>query len=125
MTYHINGRSVFVSKGVSIGDLVKITNFGHLYTTYYKAFEYFWGSKHDDFHDSKGHLMKPNYWDKNSFIKNIWKVVNIAKHGTQDEFICHLCDYYGRNLVMGLKGLTIIREGKKRKTALTLTIIDR
>lgn len=116
--YRVETRNGVVSirnkHNVAIGDIVKITVFGQIYSTYHRAFKCFWGDENDGFHSRGGLKLRP--YITNGLYSNIWKVVGIGSHmNYYGTLILHLKDMFGRNLVIGMDGVRIIRKAKKRE----------
>lgn len=126
MTYKIiedgiNKGTVVVENGIAVNDMVSVMHYGSVYPTYYNAFKHFWGSPNDSFHSSGGGLLQ--HYIERGLYANIWRVINIAKHGTLGVIVCHIKDVYGRNLVVDINALRTIKEVQNKPSAIEIQII--
>lgn len=85
-----------------LGDVVRITNHGHIYSTYYKAFEYF---KIIDKCIPKNGIFFLDY-EKN-MSKTNWIVVDLAFHENDKNVVLyHIKNQYGQHLVVNERAIT-------------------
>ena len=97
-----NGRNHKVMRSlVRVGDLVKIKNWGGIYSLYTNAFETFTGKSDKPYYC--------NYRNRKSAIGNknkLFKVIDIAEHGTFDgEMLFYVIDNERRGAVVSSKYL--------------------
>ena len=106
-----NGEIKFCESKCWVGDIVNISSLGHHYPTYTDAFLYFWGTnKNDDKHS-----------DVNSKTQ-LWKVINIAMHGSLHSLIYHIRNLHGENLVIGQCGIKVVSQNKNNPPSSLPTI---
>lgn len=96
---------------MGVGDIVRIKDNTYVWPTFQNAFKALWGKKSDDFHNICGQMLV----DYNEGLYgNIWTIVNIACHPWYDAIIlCHLKDFSGRNILVGLNGLELVKRRSK------------
>lgn len=131
MAYKIGQHStIFIPDGLRVGDIVKVENFGGTYPTYRAAFFVFFGGAYDDFHDGESGYQHTQY-PLEGLYKNMWKVVGIGLHrncsvsyATKASILCHLKDYCGRNLVVGMAHLKVIRKSKDERDTFPIVKLE-
>lgn len=95
-----------------IGDYVHVSDIGHQYTSYTRAFKYFWGDT-------------PNV-DLHNVVKtdNLWKIINMTAHGSNyNNILCHIRNRKGDNAVIGIDGLKLSNFHKRNRRPIKPIII--
>ena len=116
MTYQLE-RS-FKDSDICVGDIVKITNIGHYYPTFTKAFKFFFGD--DPHYDARLVESQIPHGDKRP-----WRVMAIAEHEFFNTLICYIQDMNRNKLVIGIEGIRPIRRvNKDRNTIIKVPAIN-
>lgn len=90
-----------------VGDIVKVKNWGESYSTYKDAFVHFTGKCQAPYYSNL-------YWqDEKDARKNAgdFKIIGVAEHGTNKHYIiAYIRDRVGRDQVIGLEGLQLVKQ---------------
>jgi len=103
-----------------VGDIVRVTNWGEVYPSYIEAFRYFTNSSDipyyscDDFYAQKRR--------REDGDKQLFKIIKIAEHGEFKDILCYIQDRAKRGVVIGQKGLKLVKQFPLRKNE-TINII--
>lgn len=99
-----------------VGDIVRVKNWGEVYSTYYKAFAFLTGRMEAPYYSL-------NYLRQIAGNEQLFKIIKIAEHG---EFAGHILFYIQdrakRGVVIALEGLKLVKQFPLRKNE-TINIV--
>lgn len=98
-----------------VGDIVRVKNWGEVYSTYYKAFAFLTGSS------------EPPYYSLNTLRRidgneQLFKIVKVAEHGEFPCILFYIQDRAKRGVVIDPKGLKLVKQFPLRKNE-TINIV--
>lgn len=111
------------NSGINVDDFVVVKNYGYLYSTYAKAMKQLWGKPYHGF--DKEEEQYPNglmgrtgfYYNGHEYWKNKkWRVASMAMHENGSDVLCQLIDRLKRSILVGVKGLKVIKHNPKKVT---------
>ena len=108
---YINSEGYMVLFPFRVGDIVKVKNWGESYSSYNDAFVYFTGKCQVPYYSSFLHYQDENYARENA---GNFKIIGVAEPdqsgGPAFSVIAYIKDRAGRDQVIGLEGLELVKQ---------------
>lgn len=97
--YRLDDRRIKVYP-FRVGDIVKVTESGCMYSRYKEAFKYFTGS-----------TKTPYYCDHGGTeLDNVFKIIAMIGHPNSNDIVTYCKDRLGNDIVIDADGFTLVRQ---------------
>ena len=103
-----------------VGDIVRVTDWGESYSSYTEAFAFLTGSREIPYYSFGGCCVEEGRREEGD--KQLFKIIKIAEHGQHGFILCYIQDRAKRGVVIGPKGLELVKQFPLRKNE-TINII--
>ena len=98
-----------------VGDIVRVTDWGQVYSSYTEAFAFLTGSRETPYYSC-------NDSRRQEGDKQLFKIIKIAEHEQHGFILCYIQDRAKRGVVIGPEGLKLVKQFPLRKNE-TINII--
>jgi len=104
-----------------VGDIVRVTDWGAVYSTYITAFCYFTNSSDKPYYSCDDFYIEKRRREDGD--KQLFKIVKVAEHGYGNgDIVCYIQDRARRGVVIGPEGLKLVKQFPLRKNE-TINIV--
>jgi hypothetical protein len=117
--YHKNsGRTDYLP--FRVGDIVRVANWGQVYSSYTNAFRYFTNSSDKPYYSCNDFNIEKRRREDGK--KQLFKIIKIAEHEQHGFILCYIQDRARRGVVIGPEGLKLVKQFPLRKNE-TINIV--
>lgn len=103
-----------------VGDIVRVKNWGEVYSTYFKAFAFLTGSREPPYYSCNDLYIEKRRREDGD--KQLFKIVKVAEHGEFPCILFYIQDRAKRGVVIDPKGLKLVKQFPLRKNE-TINIV--